>query len=387
MYDWAEIIGVVIAVVVAVAGAWLIGVIASLVLRPIAKRATWPALLVRYTNMPFRVVVGVVLLWIGLAVVAFEDSWYSAVLHGGLVAFIIALTWLGTGFVSFGFLTAEGRYDLDAADNRLARKAHTQLRVLRQVVVVLVWMLGVGAALLTFPAVQAFGASLLASAGIASIVAGIAAQSLLANIFAGMQIALSDAIRVDDVVVAGGEWGRIEDITLTYVVLHVWDDRRLVLPSTYFTTTPFENWTRRDSAILGSVMFDVDWSISPSAMRDELQRILAESELWDGRVGNVQVTDATGGVIQVRVLVSAADAGRLWDLRCSVREHLVEWVRRQREGMPRTRVEIVEGLASPGRKRPATRDEDGVFTGSAEASARGEQFRASESEKQEPTGR
>ena len=387
MLDWTEFIGIAITIVAALAGAWIAGAIASLVLRPVAKRARWPRLLIRHTSLPFRVLVGVVLLWIGVVVAATAQPWLPVFSHGALVALIVALTWLGTGFVQFGFLVAQDSYDLDVEDNRLARKAHTQLRVLRQVAVVVVWLLGFGAALLTFPAVQAFGASLLASAGVASIVAGIAAQSLLANVFAGMQIALTDAVRVDDVVIANGEWGRIEDITLTYVVVHIWDDRRLVLPSTYFTTTPFENWTRRDSALLGSVLLEVDWTISPAAMRDELHRVLDGNELWDGRVGNVQVTDATGGNVQLRVLVSAADAGKLWDLRCAVREQMVEWVRRQRAGMPRTRVELVEAAGGAGgRKRGGDQAGDGVFTGSAEAEARGERFRSADGEPEEPSG-
>lgn len=379
MFTWEVLIGSVIALAAAIAGAWLVGTIASLILRIIAKRATWPDPLIRHTRTPFRAFVGVILFWIGGAIVSLGEPWAAAFNHGALVAVIITFAWLATGFVRFGFLIASGRYDIDVSDNRVARKVHTQLRVLQQVVVVVVWLLGLGAALLTFPGVQAFGASLLASAGIVSVVAGIAAQSLLANVFAGVQLAFTDAIRVDDVVIANGEWGRIEDITLTYVVVHIWDDRRLVLPSTYFTTTPFENWTRNDSALLGSVMFDVDWTISPSAMRKELQRALEADDRWDGRVGNVQVTDAVDGNVRVRVLVSASDAGSLWDLRCAVREHLVEWVQRQRGGMPRTRVELVEAVGATRRSKDEAHSE-GVFSGNADAEARGSQFRTATSE-------
>ncbi|MFP5365357.1 MAG: mechanosensitive ion channel family protein, partial [Actinomycetes bacterium] len=159
-----------------------------------------------------------------------------------------------------------------------------------------------------------------------SIVAGLAAQTSLVNVFAGMQLAFTDAIRVDDVVVVQKEWGRIEEITLTYVVVHIWDDRRLILPSTYFTTTPFENWTRRQSEVMGTVEFDLDWRAPVEDMRAELRTVLAGTELWDQRVGILQITDATGGFVRVRILVSAADSAALFDLRCLIREAMVTFL-------------------------------------------------------------
>lgn len=216
---------------------------------------------------------------------------------------------------------------------------------MRRVTVAVIVVLAVGAVLLTFPAMRAAGASILASAGLLSLVAGLAAQSSLANTFAGMQIAFTDAIRVDDVVVLNGEFGRIEEITLTYVVVHAWDDRRLILPSTYFTTTPFENWTRRAADLLGTVEIDVDFRVPLDDMRAELDRLLQESSLWDRRLGILQVTAATEGVVRARALVSAADAGNLWDLRCAVREGLVLWLQREAPyAIPRTRLQGVAPL-------------------------------------------
>jgi small-conductance mechanosensitive channel len=204
---------------------------------------------------------------------------------------------------------------------------------------VVVVVFAVAAALLSFPGAQAAGASLLASAGLASVIAGLAAQSTLSNVFAGMQLAFSDAIRIDDVVIVEDEFGRVEEITLTYVVVKLWDQRRMVLPSTYFTTTPFENWTRQTSDLIGAIMLDLDWRLDVDALRAELDRILADAPLWDGRVANVAVTDATGGRIEVRVLVSARDAPTLWDLRVLVRERLVAWVRTEApEALPGQRV-------------------------------------------------
>src|SRR3712207_3167437 len=166
---------------------------------------------------------------------------------------------------------------------------------------------------MTFPGARAAGTSLFASAGVLSVVAGLAAQSSLANVFAGLQLAFTDAMRGDDVVVVGGERGRIEEITMTYIVVHLWDDRRLILPSTYFTTTPFQNWTRRQADLLGTVEMDLDWSVPVDEMRQELTRLLEASDLWDGRVGVLQVTEATGGYVRVRALASARDAPTLFD--------------------------------------------------------------------------
>jgi hypothetical protein len=230
-----------------------------------------------------------------------------------------------------------------------------------------------------FPQARAAGASLLASAGVVSIIGGLAAQSTLGNVIAGMQLAFSGAIRVDDVVIANGEWGRIEEITLTYVVVHVWDDRRMVLPSTYFTTTPFENWTRTSSQLMQSVDFDLDWLVDPGAMRDEMHRILGRTKLWDGRVSVLQVTDAVGGMVHVRILVTAVDAPTLFDLRCFVREEMIHWLHgHQPEALPRTRVLLTErgevADRTSGRVRRADRDDRDLFSGSNEAEARSKDF-------------
>jgi hypothetical protein len=175
---------------------------------------------------------------------------------------------------------------------------------------------------------------------------------MLGNLFAGLQLAFSDAIRLDDVVVVEGEWGRIEELTLSYVVVAIWDERRLVLPTSYFTTKPFQNWTRTRSQVLGTAELDVDWSAPIEAMRDELRRVCESSELWDGRVCVLQVTGAVGGTITVRALVSAHDAGTLWDLRCLVRERLVTWVwQRRRRALPTVRADVTRLPAAVGRDR------------------------------------
>jgi hypothetical protein len=296
--------------------------------------------------------------------------------HALLVALIVALTWL-VGSLAFVLEdVALQRYRVDVRDNRHARRVRTQVQVLRRITVAVLVLVGVAGVLLTFPGARAFGASLFASAGLLSIVAGLAAQSSLANVFAGLQLAFTDAIRVDDVVIADGEWGRIEEITLTYVVVHVWDDRRLILPSTYFTTTPFENWTRRSAELLGTVEIDVDWRVPVEAMRAELARLLQVTDLWDGRVGILQVTDAVGGLVRVRALASAVDAPTLFDLRCHVREGLVAWLQREApEALPRTRLEADERAPAPHPVAPGAEGGDArLFTGSTEAVARSQAF-------------
>jgi small-conductance mechanosensitive channel len=254
--------------------------------------------------------------------------------------------------------------------------------IVRRLLVVIIVVVGLASVLLTFPGVQALGTSVLASAGVVSIVAGLAAQSTLGNVFAGVQLAFSDAIRVDDVVVINAEWGRIEEITLTYVVVHVWDDRRLVVPSTYFTSNPFENWTRTSSQLLGEVDFDLDWRVSTAAMREQLGKILKETKSWDGRTQVLQVTDAVGGFVHVRVLVSAEDSPTLFDLRCFVREAMVDWIQHQNpQTMPRTRITVGDAeigekaAAKPQRRQAPKTDQIGLFTGD-EGKKRASEFTA-----------
>ncbi len=256
----------------------------------------------------------------------------------------------------------------------------TQVTVLRRLAIAIVVILGVAAILMTFPRFSDIGTTVFASAGVLSVVAGLAAQTSLGAVFAGMQIAFSGAIRVGDVVQLenGQWWGRIEEITLSYVVVQLWDERRLVLPTTYFTTEPFENWTRSATEIMGAVEFDVDFSVPFSDMRAELDRLLSESDLWDGRRGVLQVTDAIGGMVRVRIVVSAPNAGALFDLRCAVREGMVSWVQHQGV-LPTQRIEAAETITEVETRRA---EDDGetkrvsasLFSGSPEADARARAF-------------
>ncbi|CAN5466103.1 mechanosensitive ion channel [soil metagenome] len=367
------------AVAALVLGIVLVGIVA-LIVRGIARRRRWQGDPVAHLRIPFRVLVIVVLLWIAFAI-TWPGTWVYTITHGFQILTIVAGGWFVGAVLGTLIAHAMGRYNVDVADNRFARKVRTQLAIVRRLVFVVVAIVVLGAVLLTFPTVQAVGTSVLASAGVVSVIAGLAAQSTLANVFAGIQLAFSDAIRVDDVVVVETQWGRIEEITLSYVVVHIWDDRRMVLPSTYFTTTPFENWTRTSSELLGSVEFDLDWRVSPSRMRQELDRIMADAPLWDRRVKVLQVTDAVGGAVHVRVLVTAKDAPTLFDLRCFVRERMIDWLQREApESLPVQRIEVEQPAAARPARTPSRPDRDqpeGLFSGSPEAEERARDFTSS----------
>ena len=234
-------------------------------------------------------------------------------------------------------------HQVSAADNLEARAIHTQVMVLKRVATTVVVVFAGASMLMVFEPVRQFGASILASAGIAGIVVGLAAQRSLGSLLAGFQIALTQPIRVDDVVVVENEWGRVEDITLTYVVVKIWDERRLVLPISYFIEHPFQNWTRSSSALLATVFLYVDYQVPLDDTREELTRILRSSKNWDGRVNLLQVTDAREHVVELRVLASATDSGRAWDLRCEIREKLLLFLQRRHPGsLPRLRFEVSE---------------------------------------------
>lgn len=343
-----EASNIVVTLVVAAAAvvvAYILGTVVSILVRRAGRRNEFVRDVSHRMRRPLRAVLVVLALLVALRVTTNDaDRWTVGTEHWLLIVGIGVGAW----FVgALAFVVEDSvlkRFRTDVVDNRHARRIRTQVVVVRRVTVALVVICAIAAMLFTFPAARTAGTSLLASAGLISIVAGLAAQSALGNVFAGMQIAFTDAIRVDDVVVLEGEWGRIEEITMTYVVVHLWDDRRLIMPCTYFTTTPFQNWTRRAAELLGTVEIDLDWDVPVPAMRAELKRLLEASPLWDKRVGILQVTDATNGYVRMRALASAADAGTLFDLRCYVREGLVDWLQRAApQGMPRTRLTTGDG--------------------------------------------
>ncbi|WP_322059715.1 mechanosensitive ion channel family protein [Paraburkholderia sp. J63] len=333
----------VIALVFTLAIHWL----GARVVRRLARPYPRVSGFVRAIHQPVRVV---------LAVLALEFVWWQApdTLHfigilRELCAFALigAITWLSVRCAAAIGEAIIAAHPLDIADNLQARRIHTQARVLARTVMVVIIIFGVGAALMTFPNVRQIGASLLASAGVAGLVAGIAARPVLGNLIAGLQIALTQPIRLDDVVVIQGEWGRIEEITGTYVSVRIWDQRRLIVPLQWFIENPFTNWTRSSSQIIGSVFLWLDYRMPLAPLREELARIVEPAPEWDRRVRVLQVTDANERAMQLRVLVSSQDSGLNWDLRCRVREGLLDFVNAHYpQYLPRGRAEVSAQLES-----------------------------------------
>ena len=230
------------------------------------------------------------------------------------------------------------RFRLDIDDNLLARKHNTQVRVLSRTIDVLLVMLTLSAALMTFPAVRQYGLSLFASAGVAGIVVGLAARPVLSNLMAGVQLAMTQPIRLYDAVIVENEYGTIEEITSTYVVVKLWDLRRMIVPLTYFIEKPFQNWTRENSSLVGNVMIYLDYGAPVGAIREKFAAILKESHRWDGQVSAVQVTDFKEGTMELRLLMSARSSGQAFDLRCEVREKLIDFLQREHpEALPHSR--------------------------------------------------
>jgi small-conductance mechanosensitive channel len=228
------------------------------------------------------------------------------------------------------------------------------MRVLKRVISTIVILITAGAALMTIGAVRQVGVSLFASAGVAGLAVGLAARPLLANLIAGVQLAMTQPIRIDDAVIVENEWGRIEEITSTYVVVRIWDLRRLIVPLSYFIEKPFQNWTRESTALLGSVLLYLDYAAPIDRIRAKAAEIAQNSKLWDRRVVNVQVSDAKERTIEVRVLVSAADSSTAWDLRCEMREKLIAFLRAEfPESLPRARADVVlNDTSAAGANRP-----------------------------------
>lgn len=297
-----------------------------------------------------------------LPLVALQAVWQAApdelrfignVRHFNGLCLIAAATWLAVRAVS-GF--AEGmvrQHPSNISDNLQARRVLTQARVLARTANSVLLVAGAALMLMTFPGARQVGASLLASAGVIGIVAGLAAKPVFSNLIAGLQIALAQPIRLDDVLVVEGEWGRVEEINGTFVVLRIWDDRRMILPLTYFIEHPFQNWTRHDSKLLGSVFLSVDYGMPLAPLRAEVERIVKAAPEWDGRFFNLRVTDATERTMQLRILCTAASSALAFDLRCTVREEMIDFMQREYpQFLPRMRIEEKPGSV-PGSQRSA----------------------------------
>ncbi|GAB4066018.1 mechanosensitive ion channel [Ancylobacter sonchi] len=300
----------------------------------------WRSLVSR-TEGPTRLAAIVIFLGIAAPVAPLSLPQTFYVRHILVLCFITLVAWLAHTALHIWVTVYLRRFKLDAEDNLLARKHVTQTRILRRVAATVIFTIALSASLMTFESVQQYGVSLLASAGAAGLVVGLALQPFLKNLIAGIQLAVTQPIRIDDALLVEGEWGNVEEITSTYVVIRIWDWRRLILPLSYFIEQPFQNWTREGSALIGTVMIYLDYSVPVDAVRAKVEEIVRASPLWDRKVVNVQVTDFKESVMEVRILVSASTSGRTFDIRCEVREKLIAFLQESYPAaLPRLRAEI-----------------------------------------------
>lgn len=332
---------VAVAVVVAILLAMVVHRIGILLLRRLAHNRPFTT---NATHIAFRasqVCVALFALRVVLTAAPDDTPGLRSLSYISSVALIVALTWCVMKCIESVSITITQLNPYDVADNLKARRILTQTRVLTRSAYFIVGLLGLAFVLLTLPGARQFGASLLASAGVAGLVAGIAARPVLGNFIAGLQIAFSQPIRIDDVLIVNGEWGRVEEITGTFVVVRIWDERRMIVPLQWFIENPFENWTHTSSTILGTVFLWLDFKLPVAALRAEFERVCKAAPQWDGRVCVLQVTDVNERAMQVRMLVSAQNSGNAFDLRCAIRESMIAFLAEHHpEALPRLRSAI-----------------------------------------------
>jgi small-conductance mechanosensitive channel len=342
--EWAGPLGLALA-------AMLTGLIAYRVSRPIALRLTRHTRVLRAVaermDGPLHLMLPLAALAVVLDSVPDTVPGIDGIRHCAGVLLIAAGTWVAVAAVQGVGDGVAVLHPQDVDDNLRARRVLTQTRVLTRIVKGVLIFAGLSFVLMTFPRARQFGASLLASAGLSALVIGIAARSVFGNLIAGLQIALSQPIRIDDVLIVEGEWGRVEEITSTYVVLKIWDERRLVIPLQWFIEHPFQNWTRSSAQIIGSVMLWVDYTTDLEPLRAEATRLAKASKNFDGRVCLLQVVETSERGMQLRLIVSSPSAGQNWDLRCLLREGLIAFLQREQpHALPRVRAEVQSAEAA-----------------------------------------
>lgn len=311
----------------------------------------WDDLLVPLIARSVRILLPVIGVFLSLQIFALPSEYAHIANRGVGIMLIVSVALILIQSVGFGEKAILKRFDITAANNLEARKVYTQVHVISKALYFLISIFTVASILMLFEQVRHFGASILASAGVVGVILGFAAQKTIANLFAGFQLAMTQPIRIDDVVVVEGQWGRIEEITLTYVIIRIWDERRLVVPLSYFNEKPFENWTRVSANLLGSVMLWVDYTLPLEEARLFLKGVIESHPLWDKRFWNLQVTDATEKSMQIRVLVTSMDSSKNFDLRCHVREALIVFIQKQHpQSLPQVRNQMITSQLPPNLK-------------------------------------
>jgi small-conductance mechanosensitive channel len=322
------------------------------------RNDVFAAAVVRRTSRPAAYIFPLVAILIVFPNLSIPERWEATLIHVSGILTIAAVAWTIIATIRLWADVIVARHRVDVEDNLLARQLGTRVDILGRVTIILVAIVSLGMMLMTFPEIRALGTTLLASAGVAGIVAGLAARPLFENLVAGIQLAMTQPIRLDDVVIVEKQYGRIEEIHSTYVVVRVWDLRRLIVPLTYFINNPFENWTRKTANLMGEVFVFADFRLDVAKLRDEIPKIVERTPLWDKQFQNLQVTDATDRAVQIRALVTARNSADLFDLRCFVREEIVAYLcREQPDAFPRVRVELPDEPEQPRRESRAATEE------------------------------
>lgn len=328
-------------------------VVFSILRIAVKKRDLFWRGVVERARSKLRVLIILIAVAVSVTVSPLDPEPSASIRSAMLFLTVLVVGWIVAGAVEMWAVVYLKRFNLDAEDNLLARKHVTQTRILQRAAVILIGLITVALALMTIAEVRQWGVSLLASAGVVGIIAGLALQPFLTNLVAGIQIATAQPIRIDDAVIVEGEWGTVEEITSTYVVVKLWDWRRMILPLSYFIERPFQNWTRETSRLIGTALLYVDYAAPMDRLRAELERICKASPLWDGDVVNLQVTDITDRVAQVRCLASARSAPVAFDLRCEIREQMLAFLRDQCPGaLPRDRFSREQNPTAPASPAP-----------------------------------
>ena len=328
---WGDARTLLVSLAILVLGA-LIGVLLYYLLsRSVARltrhsTSTLRLLLAKQTRPPIRYILPLLALTIALPATPLPERFKSGLEHFVTICLISSIGWLLITLVQVVATLITTRYSIAVADNLHARRIHTQTQVLERIIIGCIVTVTIGVVLMTFPSARQIGTSVFASAGIAGVIVGMAARSTFASLIAGLQVALTQPICIDDAVVVEGEWGWIEEIEATYVVIRLWDLRRLIVPLNYFIEKPFQNWTRSTAEIIGTVFIYVDYTLPVEPVRRELQRVLQESNLWNGKTCVLQVTEFTESTMQLRCLMSANSSSLAFDLRCHVRERLIKFL-------------------------------------------------------------
>ncbi len=340
--DWQSVLIISVSIL---AGSLIVHFISFKILKRFSKKSDKPFLkiLSDKLNKPSLGLILAISLSVIFLAFAPDNQLVDTFMHLLKILIIFFITWVIIRSIKLGRDIVLLRYDISEKDNLKARRVYTQFKIIERILVFIVIVIALAAALMTFEQIRKIGVSLFASAGVAGIILGFAAQKLIGNVLAGFQIAIAQPIRIDDVVIVEKEWGWIEEITLTYVVVRIWDKRRLILPTTYFIEKPFQNWTRVSADILGTVFIYTDYTVPIDKLREELTRVLKSDKNWDGKVNVLQVTDSTERTMEIRALMSSTDSPSAWDLRVNVREKLIGFLQKNYPGsLPKSRIDITK---------------------------------------------